>query len=161
MPNIRAVLRGGPSDIRGLPMTTIAYRDGVLAADRLITSGTLRCGEMRKIATNEAGWLCGCAGPITASAIVLAWIEAGAEGEPPEAKEADAIIVSPDGAVHFWTGYGPLTRAHGDFFAVGSGERIAVGAMAAGASAIDAVRIAIAHDTATGGPVDYLTLGSR
>lgn len=137
-------------------MTTIAYRDGILASDSLVTAGTLRCGGMRKIARNAAGWMGGSAGPMETNVRLLAWIDAGAHGDPPEMKEADAIIVSPEGVVHFWTGAGPLTPVLGDFFAVGSGERVAVGAMAAGADAIKAVRIAIEFDTASGGDIAFL-----
>lgn len=137
-------------------MTTIAYRDGVMASDSLVTAGTLRCGSMRKITRNSVGWIGGGAGPMETIVRLLAWIDAGAEGEPPEMKEADAIIVSPDGVVHFWTGAGPLTPVQGSFFAVGSGERVAVGAMAAGADAIQAVRLAIEYDTGTGGDIAFL-----
>jgi hypothetical protein len=59
-----------------------------------------------------------------------------------------------DGTVQHWEGREKYTvRSKNGYDAIGSGGRVAVGAMWKGASAEEAVHAAIAHDSACGGEV--------
>jgi hypothetical protein len=138
-------------------VTTIAYRDGVMASDSLITTETgLRFGECVKIGRAPDGTLAGASGPMRAMTLVLGWLQAGAEGNPPEIDGVDGLVVRPDGSMFSWDGTG-LNAFHGKYAAVGSGGRIAFAAMAAGADAVRAVEIAIELDTSSGGKTKVLT----
>ena len=137
-------------------MTTIAYKDGVLAADSLITSANnARCGSVRKI--GEAGdmWWA-YSGATHQMESFEQWAKSGMMGDPPKFEnQGVGIIVSPGGIVREWWGDGWL-EITSDAHAWGSGERIARGAMMAGASAKRAIEIAIALDIETGGEVQEL-----
>ena len=135
-------------------MTTIAYRDGVLAADTQINSGNgNRAGHIRKIGRTADGWLWGFTGSTEHMADCAEWAE-GREGKPP-AIEGCFILISPDGRHKEWWGKGWIA-AEDPQAAWGSGEKIARGAMHAGASASEAVQAAIALDTDSGGTVTVL-----
>lgn len=56
---------------------------------------------------------------------------------------------------HLWliTTDGEMEELHGKFYALGSGEHIALGALAAGASVSEAFRIVKSFDSGTGGPI--------
>ena len=145
-------------------MTTIAYRDGVLAADRLITQGDARFGYTRKVALSPAGHIGGAAGGLHDVESFLRWIDGGCEDDPPDVTSSDeptGILVMPDGTINLWNGHSVLVPVRGPFVADGSGWKLAIGAMAAGASAIQAVEIASLYDTGTGGGIDSVTLPRR
>lgn len=140
-------------------MTTIAYRDGVLAADSLISSGTMRAGHMTKIARCPAGWIGGVSGGLEAISLFAEWLRTGRVGECPSLGEnSDGVLVRPDGTVFYVGPRGSLSQVRADFVAIGSGEKVAVGAMAMGADARRAVEVAAEHDTATGGEIVTLAL---
>ena len=67
------------------------------------------------------------------------------------------FIVAPDGKVVVWGSSGPWVNETG-MISFGSGGDVAMGAMLAGASAIEAVEAAIKIDVHSGGPVRSLTL---
>ncbi|WP_336802468.1 hypothetical protein [Kaistia sp. MMO-174] len=132
-------------------MTTIAYRDGVLAADSLISSGNARAGQAQKIATCGST-MGGTSGSIEACHRFVQWIEAGAEGDCPELGDSDGILVR--GSQTFYVGSkGVLVPFEAEFAAVGSGEKFALGAMAMGATAERAVEVARELDVHTGGQI--------
>lgn len=144
-------------------MTTIAYREGVLAADSQVNSGNgARSGIFRKIGMTHDGWLWGFSGSLHRQADCVAWAEASRDGKPPEWDGDDGvfILVSPAGAVKEWWGKGWIAWEVQPYHAWGSGERIALGAMHAGATAQAAVEASIAIDTESGGAVLALSLGA-
>lgn len=141
-------------------MTVIAYRDGVLAADTLVTESGRLYGFAQKIVRSRAGHIGGAGGPAEAGVKFMAWIEAGCVDAPPEHKDpADGIVIYPDGRTMHWDGGPVLLAAEAPFFALGCGAPIALGAMAAGADARRAVEIAIRYDCYCGGEITVLTLG--
>lgn len=78
---------------------------------------------------------------------------------PPEVEgDMECLIVHKSGQVFLQEGYNAPYPVDGPFFAVGSGAEIAIGAMAMGASAEQAVKIAAMYDTQTGGKVTVLSL---
>jgi hypothetical protein len=145
-------------------LTTIAYRDGILAADSLVTSDGIRTSTIVKLARREKdGTLFGACGRASLIRAAREWF---LRGEPPEDRikikdnEAQFIIVRPNNDVETWDESGSSDDA-APFHALGSGRDIALGAMAAGASAIEAVRIAAKFDTGTGGPIRHVARKAR
>lgn len=137
-------------------MTTIAYRDGVLAADSLVTEGSSRAGMADKIGVARRGGFWGVVGSLCYLNAYLEWLEAE-EGKPPEAKETSLIRVMADGAIREWCEVG-WVDCRAPFYAFGSGGAYAMGAMAQGATAVQAVHIAIEYDTKSGGDITVLSL---
>lgn len=137
-------------------MTTIAYRAGVLASDTLVTIGETRSGTTVKIGRTADGFLWGVCGTMQALQAYRGWVEARA-GDPPKFDEATLILVSPKGDVSDWYGAG-WCESHAEFQAWGSGDQIAIGAMGAGASAKQAVKVAIRFNTSSGGDVTVMKL---
>ena len=138
-------------------MTCITYRDGFLAADRRIGDWM----TAKKIfPVGKVGWVTG-AGFYDQLAEIATWI---AEGSKPEQKPAlpddcssTIVMVDRQGGC-FWLTW-PYLRpvpVQEPFFAVGSGAEYALGAMAQGASAKEAVLIASRFDPATGNGVDVV-----
>lgn len=135
-------------------MSTIAFRAGVMAADSLITAGDMRCGETKKIARGAKGTIGGAAGGLSDSALFVSWVEKDCEPEPPPFEgDLDGIVVLRDGRTFYVGKSGALVPFRAEFTAVGSGEKFAMGAMMAGASAAEAVRIAVTLDTGSGGEI--------
>ncbi len=152
-------------------MTTIAFKGGILAADRRSTVSTLGSSEeletvvydnsTRKIAHVQCAD--GFVRMVAVSGIssylgrVERWVADGMQGEHPAPGEAMAIIFSPPGLLHVVTEYGVDEFTIADF-AFGSGAAFALGAMSAGASAIEAVKIAAKYDAGTGSEVNFVTI---
>lgn len=139
-------------------MTTIAYRNGIMAADSGCFNGGLYEGQVDKISILPDIGVLGCCGEYGAILKVVEWLTAG--GKPNErprlsrSSEFAGLLVKQDGGVvHYQLGLRPLRMA-AEFHAIGSGRHIAIGAMAAGASAEDAVRIACHYDQMSMEPVN-------
>jgi ATP-dependent HslUV protease subunit HslV len=144
-------------------MTIIAYRDGIIAADTLACAGNSKTGYSCKLARSPHGALCGMAGPAAYSQRFRKWFEAGRDGDHPELSaerdcESSLIIVETDGKVFHFFAKDPPYEINAPYIAIGSGCVEARGAMAAGASAIEAVKAAIAHDCHCGGDIMWLSL---
>lgn len=142
-------------------MTTVVYRDGVLAADSLVTMGDTKIhGNMRKL-SRVHGHLIGIAGGVADCDEFINWCKAGGsetETEPPKGQYS-AIVVQPNGKVFEVECGKYLPRlTNTKFHAIGSGAPYALAAMYAGASAAEAVRIATKIDTNSGLPVKTLKL---
>lgn len=141
-------------------MTTIAYRNGVIAGDSMVGSGGLILGAARKVVRGPNGELAGACGEACDAAAALTWVESGMVTPAPALLEGTELMIAmPDGAMLFLDRDRPLYPISAEFFALGSGPHIAMGAMAAGASAEDAVRIACVYDKHTGGEVVVLRHG--
>jgi len=146
-------------------MSTIVYRDGVMASDSRAYSGnSAPIGSKMKIRRLKDGSLVGistCRPGL--SERMMAWFD---EGNPNDKAPTDldfvALVVRPNGEVFFyhdsiWPS-GPLCAP---WFAIGSGEEYAMGALAMGASAFRAVEVAAALDTMSAPPVTVLELHPR
>lgn len=140
-------------------MTTIAYRDGVMAADTGCFNDGLYEGEVEKIwALSDVGIL-GCCGEYGAVLKVVEWLENGGEpGSKPRLSrdsEFTGLLVNRKNEVfHYQISLRPL-RIDAGFHAIGSGRKIAVGALAAGASAEQAIKIACRYDRMSMEPVRH------
>lgn len=137
-------------------MTTIAYKAGVLAADSLTTVNGMRDSFAQKI-WQVGPLLIGGAGSSALCIQFYEWVKEGMEGQCPiRCDGANGFIVTPDDTIVTWGENGPWTSRGVEFCAFGSGERFALGAMAAGASAEEAVAAAIRFDVYSGGPIRTL-----
>lgn len=139
-------------------MTTVAYRDGIIASDSLITSGGARAGlTARKIRKIGGALVAGC-GFIGELERFVSWVAGGMKGDDPlRGGETTALLIAPGQPLLMFAGAGPWA-VESDFIAMGSGEDFAFGAMAHGASAVEAVEIAIRFDVYSGGPVRTIKL---
>jgi ATP-dependent protease HslVU (ClpYQ) peptidase subunit len=136
-------------------MTTIAWDGHSLAADTLFNSGGQFAGFDAKI--HRLGrLLIGCAGSVAVYEQFRDWVKGGMKGECPLKKDiANTFVVTPEGRAVMWCDDGPF-RVSTTQWALGSGERYALGAMEMGATAAEAVAAAIRHDLASGGEVMVL-----
>jgi hypothetical protein len=134
-------------------MTTLAYRHGVLAADSLTTSNGYRDGQAIKIRKLGPLLVGGC-GTSAICEQFVDWVKNGMKGDSPwTGKDAgNSMVVLPDDTILVWGHNGPW-RSRSDFYAMGSGELLALGAMAHGANAAEAVEAAMRFDVHSGGPV--------
>lgn len=143
-------------------MTTIAYRDGVMAADTRMCSGNQFIDQsMTKIARNKAGDLCGISGDAALGGPFLEWFLKGERGKHPpiiyEPTKSDihAVIVRAKGTMRRFEPGGWFYFV-APYFAMGSGRDFALGAMHMGADAIRAVQAGCAHDPSSGGQIILL-----
>lgn len=128
-------------------MTTITYRDGIMAADsRAFAGHSMPIGAKRKIHRLPDGGMIGVSTNRAGMAeALIAWVRGGAD--PKDApqmgeKKFSILWVKSDGGVFYacdeFAFSGPLK---GDFWAIGSGDGIALGIMAMGGSAKRAVEL--------------------
>lgn len=136
-------------------MTTVAYKDGVIAADSLVTADGARVGTVEKIGKIK-GIFYGASGNLALMQKFGTWIRGGMKGDPPEVKEneGEAFVIHGNHVVTFCHAGTDCMKV--ERFASGSGWRTALGAMDAGADAEMAVRVAIKSDTASGGGITVL-----
>jgi ATP-dependent HslUV protease subunit HslV len=141
-------------------MTTIAYKDGMLAADTACCQGGVLCGSIVKIVRRDDGDMAGAAGDASYNFAFTTWFLAGEQGAPPEAKEEDrsfdrGVIYRRSGTIDVFEPRGKFAM-NAPFYAFGSGKEPALGAMFAGADAETAIEAAIQFDPHTGGEITVL-----
>lgn len=141
-------------------MTTIAYKSGIMAGDKLCSWGTTPV-PTTKVFIHE-GMMVGMSGDKDNVQMFKDWILAGRPVEKPSFKtDAFSAIVVVNGETYQYNqGCIPHLIAK-PYWAAGSGADYALGAMAHGASAAEAVEIASALDINTGLGVDIISLNMR
>lgn len=136
-------------------MTTIAWRDRMLAADGLSTNGGWATpGQTPKLVRLKDGRIGGGCGTYAEVLRLLDWIDAGENGKQPEG-DVTVVVMNAAGVVTCYES-GAKFRTNDTFGAVGTGMPVALGAMHAGADAFEAVRIATLVDIHSGGQVSFL-----
>lgn len=142
-------------------MTTIAYKDGILATDtQVVSSSGAITGQVNKTVINEkSGIMAGATGELVNAALFLNWVLDGAKAEkfPKMSDDFKGIMILRNGDIFFVGDNGLSLPVDGPFFAIGSGEEVAKGALAAGATAAGAVQAAINLDIYSGGSVKVLS----
>lgn len=153
-------------------MTTIAYRDGTMASDSCWADEGLQTTSLSKIDRLSSGALFGAAGDGDIRALLALIDKVKSPDKLPTKAELAAtrcevkgILVFKAGQVwmigieksgeHFDAMVWPANRS---IAGVGSGGELAVGAMAAGKSAAEAVRIACRFDINSRPPVHSVKL---
>lgn len=138
-------------------MTTIAYRSGCMVADSQCTGTSGAKCRVRKLIRIPGLGVFGGAGDFVAVLLLRDWAIAGFEGKrPSKTSEAECLLAKEDGTVWYLAGSGPPFEILDEYTAVGSGSSFAEGAMAYGASAMEAVQIAAQHDSGTSGPFQQM-----
>lgn len=139
-------------------MTTIAYDTLSLAADRQLNSGSARdiqhVPKLFLIAEHDC--VLGAAGNYTAILAMRDDYAAHGKLTRRHPKVNAALVMHLDDGRCCYYEQGSFVYETTEPIAVGSGEQFALGALMAGATADDAVRIASRLDTATGGGVDVV-----
>lgn len=155
-------------------MTVIAYRDGMIASDSQLVTRSWSCTmQFKKIgARNVDGkvYLYGHSGETAYSAKFFEWVNSkafdswlgdrSASHPQIEAAKSDessvGFIFHPEGHCTRWEGNAPCYDVTGPFFAFGTGDNAAMGALMMGATAAEAVEIACKIDVLSNGPMQYL-----
>ena len=140
-------------------MTTIVYRDGILVADTSVWDRGCYVGQIVKVWGLSDGRLAGASGPMGECALFRDWFLAGASEDFPDRIKNDnfeGMIFSPDGDITWYGNERAPVHVVGEYHAIGSGFRIALGAMAAGASAERAMEIVGCIDDGTRAPFTVL-----
>jgi hypothetical protein len=132
-------------------MTTIVYRDGVLAADRrMLRHGWLSGGTAQKVFRRDDGTLLGICGDFAAGMALVEWMLSGQKGDQPKPDDTTLLVVEPSGRVMIYEGGGAHPVGEPPFWAIGSGFPAALGALHMGATAVQAVEIASKIEPNTG-----------
>ena len=142
-------------------MSVIAWDGQYLAADRQSTAGH-HIHESVKVFRHK-DMLIGMCGPHVYSAMIVNWVKAGCwEASFPEMKcEGDDIplvyVIYKDGVIHRYEDNPHPILIRDKFWAAGAGGDLAMGAMAHGASAVQAVITASKFNPMCGMGVDILS----
>lgn len=139
-------------------MTIICVRDGIIAADSGVWHGNIYSGSMLKIRMMPeavgGGFASGSGGAARVSAALDLVAAGGLDARIPDDDGISLIWLRGDGTV--WAIEKEASfQIHAAFHAEGSGKAIALGAMAAGATAEEAVRIACDLEQNCRGPVNW------
>jgi hypothetical protein len=134
-------------------MTTIAYKDGTLATDSAMSAAGTWLGSVQKVFVGPEGGAVAVAGDTVASAAFKRWARAGFQGEIPDPTAQHSAVWAKNDGTLWIVEAGEAVRVTAPFLACGSGTDIAMGAMAAGATAEEAVMIACTFDLSSETPV--------
>ena len=144
-------------------MTVIAWDGKTLAADSEATSGYVRGTTNKIFQISENGSLVGLSGDHDCCMALLVWLRGGRNANDwPNAAQsstgwARAMEIKPGGNVVYYEKHPYPLIIRMSFHAIGAGRECAIGAMAAGASAVRAVEIASEFVPGCGGGIDTLT----
>lgn len=143
-------------------MTTIVWRDGILAADTRAYSGSKTViGLKSKIHRLHDGRLIGCStSKVGVSEKLIRLVrEHGTDFTFEDEIPVQAMVINGDGSFFYFNdqdGFSGPIRA--EYAAIGSGEDFALGALKMGTSAVKAVEIACELDVWSGGEIETLSL---
>lgn len=155
-------------------MTTIAYRDGIMAAEGKMTLGDM----VIKLDTEKVFWvnnhLVGVCGRARAINTFVSWLQKQTDyhivnsevGDlvdliPPVLEDDEgytALVVTPSRQVLMYEGNTPIDMGIDVPMSVGSGSCFALAAMKAGVSAEEAVKVACELDVYSGGEITVVQL---
>ena len=145
-------------------MTTIAYRDGILACDTRCNWNDLITSESKYLILEKSVF--GISGCVPNAILFTDWVYNGMNSERLPKIDHDngfhAIEINRE-TLNIYHWYAPeIVRCpiNTEYDSIGTGGSVAIGAMAMGASALKAVQIASKHDIHTGGPFDVIEVKS-
>lgn len=139
-------------------MTTVVFRDGVLATDSQVNASGVKVSTISKCWRTDDGSRWAFAGKLGQMWALKAWSEGARSEDPPKCIDSTLVHITPAGACRELTESGWIEGQEAPYLSWGSGEQIAIGALAMGASAAEAVRIACQYDHNSGLPVLELKL---
>lgn len=146
-------------------MSVVAYRDGVMACDARVTAGGLVIGSMIKVRRFGDGKdvvLCGAVGDADSIIQFFKYVESGMDADYLPSFGSDVtfsgMTVDADSNVYLYYNSMNQCEVTAPYYAIGSGDEVAMGAMYFKSTAIDAVKAACAHTTTCGGPIYAISL---
>ena len=140
-------------------MTTIAYRNGVVAADRRVTNAGWIVSDLdKKLTRLDDGRVLAESGDSCAIGALKEWVTCPQSATQPN---GDCKIIEFTGdKITVYEGGGAYALNPDAFYAWGSGFPAALGALWAGADAEKAIEAAAMVDPCTGGGVDVMRIGN-
>ena len=146
-------------------MTTIAYRDGVMASDSGCWHGDALHPWAQKLLRGPDGTLYGGLGSAAAVNTFFEWVEGGSVGPMPTPTRLDddrstfqVLIVPPSGRAKALNHDG-YEHFGGPYVAVGAGAPTVYGALFMGATAEQAIEAALMHGSGAVGLVQSIRPG--
>lgn len=136
-------------------MTTIACRDGLMAADSQATEDGL-VTRTHKLYRVKSAIIGGAGCPYSTEAFALWWADKR-KSKPDLDDDWEAIVMERD-KVTFWNSKLQSLRVAEPYAAIGSGATAALVAMDLGASAAEAVEAAAKRDAHSSGPFQVMKL---
>lgn len=142
-------------------MTTIAFKDGIMAADSAITGDGVLWGYSDKIfKRTDSKFVIGVSGPVENISRIQNWCDTqssiGSLDSISLSDNVDLLIVDCNTQQLYLFQNGVVFGFNQPIMAIGTGREFALGAMAAGATAEQAVEIARYYDNNTSGPIKTL-----
>ena len=128
-----------------------------MASDSAVVAGSCSSGSVVKLFRIGSS-VFGVAGVLAIAIQFLEW-KSGRADSPPTIGEGDdfgAIEVCGDGKIYCYDSTLVRLLHNPDYYAEGSGSSFALGAMAYGATAREAVKAAIKHDVYSGGRIQTM-----
>ena len=149
-------------------MSIVVYSNGVMASDSLVVTNGTREGEVEKIFRMEKNGivsLFGMVGDMNKLTLFREWVESLSKVAPKlnelTSKESSlnafSVISKNTGVFNVVDDYCVPYSVKAPFYAIGSGRDHALGALEAGATAVEAVQIAIKLDISCGGSIQTLS----
>ena len=148
-------------------MTTIVCREGIMACDTQHTYDETKFYGVKKIEGGKNSAM-GIAGASRFAHCAFEWWKLVEEYEGIDVHEwhqqrqliADDIVMlvaHKEQGIFRLDSTGRATQIHNAYAALGTGAQAALGAMAMGATAVQAIDVAIKYDLYTGGDVKYVS----
>lgn len=142
-------------------MTTVTFRNGIIAYDSLVSRSDISVGSVNKGCKSKSRkYITACTGSIANCKEYLDWVKNDMKGEKPFIDKAgymEALLYDRVKHKIYYVDYHlRLYSIKAKFHAIGSGFALALGAMDQGASAVQVIRTAIKFDEGTGGSVKAL-----
>lgn len=140
-------------------MTTIAYKNGIMACDGRATNqhGHIVDSGSQKIIRLKNGDLLGAAGDAAdLHKLASFWNSTDSDERFPyiDATTAAILVSRKSGLITYMNSSGP-SSLDTDYHSIGSGSAFALSAMDLGKSAIEAVRFATTRDIFSGGKISH------
>jgi hypothetical protein len=136
-------------------MTTIAIKDGVVAADSQTTAHNYIFRAVKMVRLPDGGVAVKC-GDASAGYAGLKWLAEGERGDPPDITGATVVIYRPDYSIWVaddrWPAFPILDTEYGG----GCGLDLVRLLLSQGRSAVEAVAEACEHDAMSSAPVLYM-----
>lgn len=141
-------------------MTTIAFKDNILAADTQITEWDVKYYG-RKIEVLPDGRVVTSSGNVDDGVMFVEWLVGGRKRPPMLKKGFEAIVIEVDGTWHRYFKDCLPIKYEDPVFSCGSGWAIARTAMLMGLDAVTSVKLAGEIDNNTNSVVDYYNVKTK
>lgn len=144
-------------------MTIYCYRDGILASDSGVFANGVCHGHRQKVHKSANGLLYACTARSSNAQAFHDWMN-GADDpawtgvKPKLDEDFSAHYFAPDGRIFYVDYLLVPAQIEAPFIANGYATDLAIGAMAQGATAIEAVEIALRYSDCVRGPVQSVAL---